>query len=112
LKRITFYVSEEEASISEPFIQGMINRMCVGFHRYGKITGPNTSNQNVIETIKARLKYYEETGNIEMLIDAANFCMIEYQVPKHPHAHFQPMEHEESPGIFVDGRLVHVKPED
>jgi hypothetical protein len=37
-------------------------------------------------------------GNTEYLIDAANYCMIEFLYPKHPDAFFRPTDSDESNG--------------
>jgi len=45
-----------------------------------------------------RMRKYAETGNTEWLIDAANFAMIEFMHPRHPHAHFTGTDDDASPG--------------
>lgn len=45
------------------------------------------------------IKKYNETGNTEYLIDAANYLMFEYMYPQHEKAHFRATESHESAGI-------------
>lgn len=75
--------------ISDAFIQGMLNRMIHGFHKYSdlkrKVDAPDS-----IKCLKQRLKNYSETGNTEWLIDVANFAMMEFMRPRHKKAHFRP----------------------
>ena len=109
MKKITLRQSEDRASVSEQFLQGMVNRMCVGYHRYGDLEKEKIRLHDRIKTINARLQMYLDTGNTEMLMDAANFCMIEFQDPRVANPHFTPMEHNESPGISVGGKMIHMK---
>lgn len=81
---------------SEDFVRKMKARVFVGFHRYGQSKQYAETNQyDIIETIKARLKLYQDTGNQEHLVDAANFIMIEYMYPQHPNAHFESVAEED-----------------
>lgn len=41
-----------------------------------------------IPSLRAKLEEYEATGNTEFLADVANFAMIEFMYPQHPHGHF------------------------
>ena len=81
---------------SDDFVRKMKARVFVGFHRYGqsKVYAENNK-YDIMETIKARLKLYADTGNQEHLVDAANFIMIEYMYPQHPNAHFESVEEED-----------------
>lgn len=81
---------------SEDFIRKMKARVFVGFHRYGQSKQyAETNKYDIIETIKARLKLYQESGNQEHLVDAANFIMIEYMYPQHPNPHFEAVAEED-----------------
>ena len=73
----------------------MKNRMLMGGYRYDCIEnqlkqGGNKYN-NIGSAIK-RLKKFQETGNKEFLIDAANLCLIEFVVGSHPKKHFNPID--------------------
>lgn len=91
--------------IDEKFIQGMLDRMAVGFHNYGHMRRKHDRPDNV-KNIRERLKKYLKTGNTEWLMDASNFGMMEFAVPSHPHAHFRPTDSHESPGSHVAGRVI------
>lgn len=67
------------------------NRMILGWFRYGFITGNKKKYAN-IESAILRLKKYQETGNSEFLVDAANLCMIEFTQENHPNFHFNSVD--------------------
>jgi hypothetical protein len=86
-----------EEQLDRKFLQGMINRLAVGYHRYGPL---DPHRAHWIETLELRLKMYKDTGNIDFLMDIANFAMFEWRFPQHPEAHSDP--NAKSPGI-IDG---------
>lgn len=83
---------------SSEFLDGMRDRMEVSYAKYGPVRDAYPSKFNAMEDLQRRLCKYIETGNTEWLIDAANFCMIEFMCPSHPRAHFKATESHESPG--------------
>jgi len=80
------------------FIKGMLDRMAVSFHKYGAVKDAYPHKVNALESMRARIDKYYETGNTEWLMDAANFMMIEFMCPSHPQAFFRATESIESPG--------------
>lgn len=86
-----------QTEFSKPFMQGMLNRLAVGYHRYGPAK-ENASINDFIKSIDVRIAKYLETGNTEYLIDVANYAMLEFVAPSHPNAHFDP-ETAISPGV-------------
>lgn len=94
-KEVIVYVSSE---FNEQFVQAMRDRMQVSYHKYGPLRDAYPHKVNALESLRARLERYLETGNTEWLIDAANFAMIEYMCPSHPKAHFRATDTNESPG--------------
>src|SRR4051812_29600342 len=75
--------------VSEFFLDGMRNRMAVSFYKYGPVADAYPEKVNALDSLQLRLKKYQETGNAEFLMDAANFAMIEFMHPSHPEAFFQ-----------------------
>lgn len=72
--------------ISPEFYQMQINRMAVGFYRYGPLS------KNWRPAYKRALdmvRRYLRTGNREFLLDAANYLMSEFKHPKHPKSHMK-----------------------
>jgi len=63
-----------------------INRLIMGAYRYGKIE-PN-STYDFTQALKNKLERYEETHNLELLLDIANYAMLEFTKPKYFDARF------------------------
>lgn len=82
----------------ETFIQGMKDRMVVSFYKYGALRDAYPHKISAIASLQDRLRKYAETKNTEYLIDAANFCMIEFMAPSLEGAFFQGTDDDGSPG--------------
>lgn len=93
------------------FVQGMMDRLSVSHWKYGSIHNTFPIQKRGVDNIELRVKKYLDTGNTEWLLDAANYCLIEYMRPSHPDAHFRSTDSDESPGaVLVDGSIIHGKP--
>lgn len=77
-----------KTEFSNPFVQGMYNRMAVSYHKYDKVADGYPTKVDAIASLELRLERYKETGNTEWLMDIANFAMIEFMRPRHSNAHF------------------------
>lgn len=89
-----------ETEFNKDFVELMKNRMTISYHKYGPvISNYGSCNVDAIKSLEKRLKKYEETGNVEWLVDVANFAMIEYMCPQHKNAHFKGTDSNESPGL-------------
>jgi hypothetical protein len=92
-------VGAPSSEFSECFVQGMADRMAVSFHKYGPVEEAYPAKVDALATLQTKLELYLkggfikgakiEPGNTEYLIDAANYCMIEFMYPKHPDAFFK-----------------------
>jgi hypothetical protein len=73
--------------------------MVMSYYKYGPVEKNYRDGRflDAIPSLKKRLEEYERTGNIELLVDAANWCMIEFMFPQHKSAHFKPLEPNETP---------------
>lgn len=91
-------VSCPPSEVSEPFIEGMRNRMAVSYYKYGPVAEAYPHRVNALESLLVRLQRYEQSGNTEWLMDVANFAMIEFMYPRHPNAFFQGTDDDASPG--------------
>jgi hypothetical protein len=87
-----------ESEFSQPFAQGMADRMGVSYCKYGPVADAYPSRVDAVASLKARLERYTADGNTEWLMDVANFAMIEFMHPRHPDAHYRPTDSNESPG--------------
>jgi hypothetical protein len=86
------------SEFSEDFVEKMRARMAMAFYKYGPIKDAYPHKVSALESLRQRLQRYEETGNTEWLVDAANFAMIEFMLPSHKNAHFRATDSRESPG--------------
>lgn len=106
-KPFTVRVAAPETEYSETFIQGMVNRMSVSYYKYGPVAEAVPDNVDALASLRLRLERYEQTGNTEWLMDAANYAMMEFMHPRHPGAHYRPTDSAESPGsVTVAGETV------
>lgn len=76
---------------SDGFTQMMDNRLVMGFLRYGPMQSTKPLFYD-LNKARDRLKQFEETGNTELLIDAANYCRCEFRRTQHPKKHFHAID--------------------
>jgi hypothetical protein len=87
-----------DTEVSEPFIQGMRDRMGVSYCKYGAVADAYPSRVDALASLRQRLEKYAADGNTEWLMDVANFAMIEFMHPRHERAHFKATDSDQSPG--------------
>lgn len=105
--------NEHLGEVSETFIEGMKKRMYVSYYKYGPLRNAFPHKVDALESLRLRLDEYAKTGNTEYLIDAANFCMIEFMFPRLSRAYFKPTDSDGSPGrILIDGEATQAKNSD
>lgn len=51
--------------------------------------------ETYIDRAKKKMALYEQTGNLEFIVDLFNYTLLEYAEPYHPNAHFVSTEREE-----------------
>lgn len=66
----------------------MRNRLIMGGIRYTTFVENRNRKWQYAEEIKARVCLYESTGNLEHLVDAANYCLLEFEFGNHPKKHW------------------------
>lgn len=86
------------SEFSSEFVHYMKNRMEMSYAKYGPIKAAYPHKINALDSAEKRIRLYQETGNTEWLVDAANFLMIEFMLPSHVKAHFRATASHESPG--------------
>lgn len=74
------------------FEKMMRNRLVLGAVRYGKLGDPCKPKYDRMGSIKKRIEIYKKTGNMELLVDIANLCLIEFEEGTHPTKHFCPLD--------------------
>lgn len=78
----------EETEWSSEFERLMRNRLIMGAIRYGLLGDPNKPQYDRVEYMRRKLKEYEESGNMECLVDVANLALCEFVEGTHPNRHF------------------------
>jgi len=74
------------------FEQLQRNRLVMGAFRYGRLSIPGKPVYDRISAAIHRLEEYKMTGNDELLVDVANFMMLEFVEGKHPLKHFESID--------------------
>lgn len=77
---------------SEEFETLMRNRLLMGAFRYGPMAEKLKSKWKMLPSMRRRLEVYESTGNLEMLVDVANLCLLEYLNPTVSNAALRPTD--------------------
>lgn len=73
--------------------------MLQSHYKYGWVSDSYPELVDAIACLEQRLELYKKDGNIDHLIDVANFAMIESMHPRHPNAHFERLSSDQSPGL-------------
>jgi hypothetical protein len=81
-----------DAQWSPEFERLMRNRLIVGAYRYGSLSATCKPSYDRVESCLKRLAQYRETGNLELLVDVANLCLLEFVESKHPNRHFHSVD--------------------
>jgi len=84
---------------SEDFVAKMKASMLQSHYKYGYVSDTYPELADAIACLEERLALYKKDGNIDHLVDVANFAMIESMYPRHPNAHFCRLSSDESPGL-------------
>lgn len=74
------------------FCDKMDNRIVMGFLRYGSAEPKPLALFYDLQKARQRLDLYEKDGNTEHLVDAANFCRLEFRRGCHPNRHFEALD--------------------
>lgn len=84
------FASLQKTQWSDEFEKLMRNRMIMGGIRYGSLPSQRLGKRKYddLGTLKAKITLYEKTRNKELLVDAANYLMIIFELDNHPLAHF------------------------
>lgn len=89
---------EPEMRLYLAALQLMVNRMAMSHFKYGNMSDKFPDSANAAVGVKTRMALYENSGNTENCLDAANYAVIEYLFPSHGKAHFRAQAAHESPG--------------
>lgn len=98
-----------QTQFSKEFLQGMLNRVAVGYYNYGDAAKSYKAGGvfNWLASLRMRLTKYRETNNTENMIDIANYAMLEFMYPNNKKAFFKATDKSGSPGAkLLNGRIV------
>ena len=73
---------------SPEFEKLMRNRMIMGAIWYGRLNAKGKPQYDRVEYMRTKLSLYEETGNLECLVDVAVLAVDEFEEGNHPLKHF------------------------
>ncbi len=90
---------------SQQFLQGMLDRMAVSYAKYGTVASAYPRKVDAIKSLHVRLQKYAQTDNLEYLMDAGNFAMIEFMHPGQEDAYYEPTDAKGSPGRAWHGEV-------
>lgn len=79
LKPELSYERLKETEWSKEFERWMRYYLIIGAFRYGVLNAKNKPQWDRITACFERLENYRKTKNKEMLVDVANFCLLEYE---------------------------------
>jgi len=84
----------ERTEWSPKFEQLMRNRLLMGALRYGTMEEKRKRVVlwDLIGAIEKKLEHYKETGNLEYMVDIANYCLLEFEFGSHPKRHFAALD--------------------
>lgn len=90
----TSYAALQAQECGDGFTEMMDARLVMGRMRYGPMRREQDLFYDVLKA-KARLDAYLKTGNTELLVDAANYCRLEFRWGRHPRKHFHAVDRQE-----------------
>jgi hypothetical protein len=88
IKRMPDLESLKKTEQNKEFRKLCQNRFIMGAFRYGLMGEPGKARWDRVQSAIDRLKLYQEDGNAEHLVDAANLCELEFDDPNHKNFHF------------------------
>lgn len=78
----------KQSEWSPQFEELMRNRLLMGALRYGLMHSKGKPDYDRLAGARKRLQQYEETGNLECLVDVANMALLEFEEGRHPNRHW------------------------
>jgi hypothetical protein len=78
----------ENTEWSDEFEKYQRDRLIMGALRYGKLYAKDKVQYDRISGMKRYIEEYLNTGNLECLVDVANYCILEFVNGNHPNKHF------------------------
>lgn len=77
---------------SEDFDTKRKRAMVMSFYKYGVASKNYPDGVDAIASLRKQLEAYDADGNMDHLVDVANYAMLEYMFPRHKDAHYSPTD--------------------
>lgn len=71
------------------FVAHQQRRFIMAAFRYSRFGDPEKRQSNFRKGLEKKLTAYDDSGNMEHLLDAGNYLILERMWPSHPQAHFR-----------------------
>lgn len=91
-RRLLYLGKLAQSEWSYEFEELMRARLIMGAFRYGRLGAPGKPQFDRIAYAIRCLQKYEDTGNLECLVDGANLLLVEFVEGKHPNRHFNSVD--------------------
>lgn len=104
IRRLPDLDTLRETEWSPEFEQLCRNRLILGAFRYGRFEDPEKWKSDLIAGAKKKIAAYEDSGNLEHLVDLANYARLEFIRPSRPRAHFRAEDDHKHCPVSVRGR--------
>jgi hypothetical protein len=78
----------ERSEWSPRFERLMRNRLIMGAMRYGRLHAVSKPAYDRLQGLRKRLEQYQQSGNLECLVDVANMALLEFEEGTHPNRHW------------------------
>ena len=89
-----------KSEYSKEFDEKRKRAMVTSYYKYGKAALNYPKNVDEIASLEQRLSLYKQTGNMDYLVDIANFAMLEFMFPRRKDAFYKAGANEkDSPGL-------------
>lgn len=89
-----------KSEYSKEFDEKRKRSMITSYYKYGKAALNYPNNVDAIASLEQRLNLYKQTGNMDYLIDIANFAMLEFMFPRKKDSFYKAIADEkESPDL-------------
>jgi hypothetical protein len=89
VKKIASLEELQRTEWDPQFEKMMRARLIFGSIRYGRLNERGKKKRDRCRSIRDRLKFFEDTGNGEWLVDVANMALLMFAERQHPNFHIK-----------------------
>lgn len=100
-KKVPGLHSLRKTEWSKRFEKMMRDRLIMGALRYGLLHAKGKPQYDRMASAERRIKLYKRTGDIGLLADIANMCLLEFEEGTHPKRHLAEGDGEEKVQVIT-----------